>query len=330
MKFHRLKVAVIFATMASLSGCATLDKLAFWKSEKTPPAVNAQEPALAAENVKSSSVQELELKNAKLWTRVDELEEQVAKQRVRIKVLERGLILGILPDELKDDGGLGESRSKKKPVQKSSSATKAQVPHDSNSENASAVLMQELAQLQAEESKKAAAHNPEDAAKPKVAIVSDSAAAPAKEASDTAQSAENANAGSRLSPKEQEEYKKLLASAHDHYRAGRYGKAVVEFSEIGRVYGDLVEGGVHRFWVARSWSGLKEYQTARQMYGDFLKDFPGSPWAPRAKVELARIEFQMGFKEKAMQRLREVIQTHPYEDAAEMAKMELNNFQKAL
>ncbi len=45
---------------------------------------------------------DLELKFAKLWARVDELENQQIEQKERMKLLEKGLMLGIIPDELKN------------------------------------------------------------------------------------------------------------------------------------------------------------------------------------------------------------------------------------
>jgi TolA-binding protein len=133
-----------------------------------------------------------------------------------------------------------------------------------------------------------------------------------------------------LSKEENEKYQAALASAHDHFRAGRYGRAIVEYSDIDKVYGDRVEGGMPLYWIARCWINLKEYNTARQQLADFLKQNPGSPWSPRAKLELARVEWKLGLGETALQRFREIIQQHPYEDAAEMAKMELQNLDKSL
>ncbi len=50
----------------------------------------------------TSSPAELELRMAKLWARVDELESLSIQQRERLKLLEKGLMLGIIPDELKE------------------------------------------------------------------------------------------------------------------------------------------------------------------------------------------------------------------------------------
>jgi TolA-binding protein len=122
----------------------------------------------------------------------------------------------------------------------------------------------------------------------------------------------------------------MLASAQDQYRAGKYGRAIVEFSDIGKNFGNKVEGGLHQYWIAKSWIGLKEYNTARQQLQDFLKDYASSPWVPRAKLDLAKVEWRLGLQETAIQRFREIIQSYPYEDAAEMAKTELSHLDKAL
>ncbi len=51
----------------------------------------------------SQYTESLELKLAKLWGRFDELEIKVKKQAERIKILEQGLMLGVIPDELIKD-----------------------------------------------------------------------------------------------------------------------------------------------------------------------------------------------------------------------------------
>jgi TolA-binding protein len=122
----------------------------------------------------------------------------------------------------------------------------------------------------------------------------------------------------------------MLAAAHDQFRAGRYGRAIVEFDEIGKVFGDRADQGMHRYWIARSWMALKEYNTARQILTDFIQEYPTGPWAPRSELELARVEWRLGLQETALKRFRDIIQKHPYEDAAEMAKMELQNLDKSL
>ncbi|SMF46163.1 tetratricopeptide repeat protein [Pseudobacteriovorax antillogorgiicola] len=43
---------------------------------------------------------DLELKLAKLWGKIDELEIKVQRQEEKIRILERGLMLGVIPEEL--------------------------------------------------------------------------------------------------------------------------------------------------------------------------------------------------------------------------------------
>lgn len=85
--------------------------------------------SLASEPVKTDSSQyleSLELKLAKLWGRFDELDIKVKKQAERIKILEKGLMLGVIPEELlKDKLNLDSS-------QKVDSWELQEAPHEAN------------------------------------------------------------------------------------------------------------------------------------------------------------------------------------------------------
>lgn len=104
------RLLAIAVTMLTLAGCKTLK---FWDKDKkeVKPAGNAaadpaaREPARPEEGGPTLSYgetpRELELKIAKLWARVDEMEHDFFKQRERLKLLENGLMLGVVPEELK-------------------------------------------------------------------------------------------------------------------------------------------------------------------------------------------------------------------------------------
>ena len=66
-------------------------------SSEVTSAPSAESPA----HVKVSPTDALELRVAQLWSRVDDLEAQLLRQKERSKLLEKGLLLGIVPDELK-------------------------------------------------------------------------------------------------------------------------------------------------------------------------------------------------------------------------------------
>lgn len=70
------------------------------KSTAAKPAVEEEEKD---ENVMDpNAIDALELKQANLWARVDELERTVLKQREKISLLERGMLLGVTPKALQN------------------------------------------------------------------------------------------------------------------------------------------------------------------------------------------------------------------------------------
>lgn len=255
------------------------------KAEKTDKAVTGK---ATKEKSKPSLKDEQELKMARLWSRVDELEEQSLRNKERIRVLEKGITLGLVPEELK-----GAHNGSKKSAPANAPIIKEPL-YDSEPTEKSA------------EKVTAKEHGNEPEAEP-------AAATP-----------------DGLSKEQSDQYQAALASAHDLYRSGRYGRAIVEYDKIGKDFAGKVEGGMHKYWIGKCWANLKEFNTARQILADFVTENASSPWLPRAKLELARVEWKLGMQDTALQRFKELIQSYPYEDAAEMAKMELENLGKTL
>ncbi len=80
--------------------------------EPAPESVNTEDATKKSNEEKYHSLEEgpaaqtavegLELKQARLWARVDELENLLIAQKARIKLLEKGLMLGVIPDELNE------------------------------------------------------------------------------------------------------------------------------------------------------------------------------------------------------------------------------------
>lgn len=326
-----------FSLASSLAGCSLIT---YWKDDgsaqtgsaaSSSPAnfQNEKKNELSPQNVTSESNEELELKITKLSARLSELEGNLLRQRERMKLVERGLMLGILPEELKAErdweldpvGSSGHEKGKRKNSSKSSakSAEKSNAKTSKNSKKAKSqdeASGPELSDIKEDEYVEDQLADLPETGK----------ANPTPD--DLAKSLPTGD--TKLSSAELEEYQKRFTLAHDNYRAGRYGRAIVDFTSIGKDYGAKIENAPYKFWIARSWVGLKEFQTARDLLAEYVRDFPSSPWAPRANLELSRAEFQLGFKEKAVKRLRDLIQAYPNEDATEMAKMELQNMQKAL
>ncbi len=290
--FHLALLLMILTSCATVSSWVGFDGSTQETGKKASAANQQSGSEMSAEHVKPGTMSELELKYAKLWTKVDDLDRLIRKQRQRIRVLEKGLLLGIIPEELKGEG------------------------EDSDEEDSVA---------------EASSTSPKDAKPPKadVAPIVDTSSEPVLGGADETKPTQ-ANVAKATDSGVSPDYQQKMSQAHETFRAGRYGRAIVEFAGIGKEFGDSADGGAWKFWTARCWAAMKEYQTARQHFAEFLSAHPTSPWAPRANVEMARVENALGLKETAMQRLRSVIQQHPFAESAEMAKMELKNMQQAL
>lgn len=252
---------MIFALIPLLTtGCFSL----FSGSDESDSvdAVVNDETIASGPEIKSSTAEEIELKIAKLWSRVSQLEEQIFRQREKVRVLEKGLMLGLVPEEMKEED-----------------------PY---------------------------AHTP---------LLSEP---PPPEPKKREQPA------SPLSAEEAKEYQAGLGKAHDLYRAGRYGVAIKAFTDVDEKFGEKMPDGVSKYWIAKCWVHLKEYSIAHQILVDFTKLYSGSAFLPRAKLEMARIQIHQGLRETAIENFRTIIEEYPYEDAAEMAKMELQRLENTL
>lgn len=226
-------------------------------------------------------VSEQDLKIAKLVTRIDEIEELHSRLKEKVRVLEKGFLLGLIPEELEkkyesieDESRLADKKGKEKIGDLSDQKTKSENLEDkSDNSNHKEILDED---------------------------------------------------------KIPEDYTSAIAGGHEQFRAGNYGRAVVEFTEVEKKFGDKIDGGSAKFWIAKSWIALKELNTAKAILAEFLDKNTKSSWLPRAKLELARIEWRLGLRDTAIKRLREIIDSHPYEDAAEMAKMEIDQLDQSL
>ncbi len=89
-----------------LTACAGYSPFADEANDEIQPTAPVSETPRGPKPVAPSNVappSDLELRLAKLWARVDDLENQQIRQKERMKLLEKGLMLGIIPEELKND-----------------------------------------------------------------------------------------------------------------------------------------------------------------------------------------------------------------------------------
>ena len=111
-------------TAALMQGCASLPFFGKDKEEddglveedaKQKPASHDEDDDVIASTkgrgkgkAKQSATEEQELKLAKLWARVDEMEEEQYRMKEKVRLLEKGLTLGLVPEELKKGSGKGK------------------------------------------------------------------------------------------------------------------------------------------------------------------------------------------------------------------------------
>lgn len=316
---NRFHAAALSWLLLSITGCTSMMRL--FNGDEEP---KAETPVQAApvgpvgerpdqRPLTRQDVQQLELKQAKLWARIDELEDQLKRSKERLRVLERGLVLGLTPPELQ----LDQDQSGKKTRDNSEKVAK--------NDGAAAKGGQNLALLQeTEEDDEQGTNKPLKKKNTETTEKGETAK------SEGAAQGKGSFSGDFQSKEAEEEYQRRLAAAQEHFRAGRFGQAIAEYGAIGKEFGKNIPGGAHKYWIALSWYNLKEYQTSFNAFNEFITEFPMSPLIPRAKLDMGRVELKLGLKEKAMARFREIMRDFPYEDAAEMARMEMNQLQKNL
>lgn len=110
MKNNR-KILLILA-MGSFIGCSSSDPFADSDLSSTDGKAKIE---VKADSDKSVDPDQKHLHQAKIWQRMDQLENKLLRQQEKIQLLEQGLILGIVPDKLK-----GKSLIERRPTQSTS------------------------------------------------------------------------------------------------------------------------------------------------------------------------------------------------------------------
>lgn len=222
--------------------------------------------------VPDTNIRELELRLSKLWIRVDELEDHILRQKEKIYILEKGLLTGLIPDELKSDQGLStNNNSYKKKLLKTEKYS----------------------------------HIKENTYQHKVKKHD-------------------------LTPEEHKEYQRKLAHAHGVFESQNYGQAIAAYGRIGEEYSEKITKKNHLYWMGVCWFYLKNFQLSQNHLSEFVKDNETSSLYPKAKLFLAKSEYQLGFVERSLQKLKSLIESYPNDDISKMAKWEIKQIEEKL
>lgn len=280
------------AFLWTASGCASLIG---GSAAEAPAPSEAQAKAHEPVNppAPQKDAKESELKVSRVWARMDELETELIRQKERMRLLERALVTGIMPDELT------------KGVEKEKASEQ---PHTDSPKPVAAPVAAAAPEAPAPVADPSA---PVAAAPASTAAASEAALPPAKNL-------------------DEKSYEEKLSRAHALFSGDHWGQAIAAYGAIAQEFPESMTQGHPIYWIGLSWFHLKEYQLAEKTLTDFLNRYAASPLAPRAHFYLAKTEFQMGLVEKAVSRFRNVIRDFPADEAAKMAKMEISRLDQAL
>src|SRR5690242_4051674 len=98
-----MRATLLILSTWLFAGCSTLSFFESEPSASDSSAEKAPSEGHAESSPKPSSADDLELRVARLSSRIDELETELVQQKERTKLIEKGLLLGLVPDELKSD-----------------------------------------------------------------------------------------------------------------------------------------------------------------------------------------------------------------------------------
>ena len=281
-------LAQIFILVIVLQGCATKlwpfsdesgtavkNSEAVGKTDRNgaPSSITDPSTESISGGPRPSSAQDMELKQAKIWNRLDDLEDMVRIQKEQIKLLEQGLLTGLPPEELKKRHGKNGNPK----------------GFESRIDRASLVEVE----------KNESIPPPPILGKEEFKIARESAA------------------------DDPDGFRVKLQIAKDYFQGSRFGMAIAELAQISKTFGSKVGNGEARFYLGRSYLGLKEHLTARSELESFIRDFPNSEYIGVARLELARAYMGLNLRDRARTELASVAKEYGGREEGDMAVNEL-------
>lgn len=277
-------------------------------SQSTNQEDRNQESLLSTKTNKAqlkSTEKTINLELAKINSRISEIINEQRELKARLKLIERGLVLGITPDEISQDY---ESSLNSRAVDSNKGQTIRTEPIHlgSDSEESSTLELEVI--------------------DPDVLLSSNNE----NNTNENAVLPSEVKQPQKSSAEVETEYLKALATAQDSFASGNYGQAVSQFEQLASRFPSQSKEGNHLYWIGLSWMNLKEYDLAKKNFDHLVSLNPANPWIPRTMVHIAQMELRQGLPEQAIPRLKQVVERYPNEDASEMARAELSRYEKNL
>jgi TolA-binding protein len=120
-----------------------------------------------------------------------------------------------------------------------------------------------------------------------------------------------------------ESRRNILIEAQAHFDSGRFGRAILEYEKLN-------EDDNQIYWVALSWLRLKDFLKAEEGFRKIIEEYPQSRWLARSRFYLAQMDFDQGFQNRALSQMRQIIADYPDEEAAQLARGAISQYERKL
>ena len=119
-----------------------------------------------------------------------------------------------------------------------------------------------------------------------------------------------------------------LQQGKDVFHQGKYGKALVMFEKLSDDTNNKYKEPV--FWIGRSWYELGNFQNAINAFEEYLSSAKTINHRMEATYHLARSELKIGYSEKGITRLQDMIKNNPKSSIADAARLVVASYEQAL
>lgn len=114
-------------------------------------------------------------------------------------------------------------------------------------------------------------------------------------------------------------------AAYDLFKVGKYKEAISHFNQFIKNYpGSSFAPSAH-YWIGNSYYALRDFRSAISTQEKLIKTFPDSSKAPDAMLNIASSQQEMNNKAAAKKTLDALIARYPGSDAAGRARQRLAN-----
>jgi tol-pal system protein YbgF len=114
-------------------------------------------------------------------------------------------------------------------------------------------------------------------------------------------------------------------SAFNLFKIGNYQAAIAGFQSFTKTYPKSPLASNAQYWIGNSYSALRDFKNCIANQKILIAQYPDSPKAPDAMLNLASCQFEAGEKDIAKKTLEDLLARHPTSGAADAAKKRLAN-----